>query len=63
MQRKCSETAVQLRVIAARMRAHAAETTVDLFRRQFESTAAELEEAATDLESRETSPVPPRLVS
>jgi len=63
MQRKCSETAAKLRMIAARMRGHAAETTVELFRRQFEGTAAELEEAATDLETREPAPPPPRLVS
>lgn len=39
-------------MLAARMRAHAAETSVEVFRRKFEGAASELEEAAIDLESR-----------
>lgn len=42
-----------MRVLAARMRAHAAETSVEIFRRQFERIASELEEAAIDAASRE----------
>jgi hypothetical protein len=34
------------------MRAYAAETSMDAFRRQFEHAASELEETAIDLESR-----------
>jgi hypothetical protein len=48
-----SRPSTRMRVLAARMRAHAAETSVEIFRRQFERTASELEEAAIDLESRE----------
>ena len=39
-------------MLAARMRGHAAETSVEGFRRKFENAASELEEAAVDLESR-----------
>ena len=45
-------SALELRSIAARFRAHAAETGIDLFRRKFEGTASELEEAACDVETR-----------
>ncbi len=42
-------------MLAARMRAHAAETSLEVFRRKFECAASELEEAAIDLESRAAS--------
>jgi len=35
------------------MRAYAGETSVEMFRRQFEHAASELEETAIDLESRQ----------
>ena len=38
--------------LAARFRAHAAETGVTLYQRKFEGTASELEEAALDAETR-----------
>jgi hypothetical protein len=43
---------LELRSIAARFRAHAAETGIELFRRKFEGTASDLEEAACDVETR-----------
>ena len=43
-----------MRLLAARLRGHAAETSLDLYRRKFEGIAAELEEAALAAESRET---------
>ena len=46
------DNALKLRALAARFRGHAAETGVDYFRRKFESTASELEEAAVDAETR-----------
>ena len=42
----------ELRSLAARFRTHAAETNIELFRRKFEGTASELEEAALDAETR-----------
>jgi hypothetical protein len=53
MLRDLSRPSVRMRVLASRMRAHAAETSLEIFRRQFERAASELEEAAIDLESRE----------
>ncbi|HET7085013.1 MAG TPA: hypothetical protein VFI23_09605 [Rhizomicrobium sp.] len=41
-----------MRALAARMRAAAAETSMELFRRKFETAAAELEEAARLAERR-----------
>jgi hypothetical protein len=35
-----------MRALAARMRGHAAETSVEAFRRKFEAVAVELEKAA-----------------
>jgi len=49
-QARCN--APELRSIAARFRLHAAETNIALFRRKFEGTASELEEAALDAETR-----------
>jgi len=46
------DNARKLRVIAARFRAHSAETCVQFYRRKFEGVASELEEAALDAESR-----------
>jgi hypothetical protein len=43
---------LELRSLAARFRTHAAETHIALFRRKFEGTASELEEAALDAETR-----------
>ena len=45
-------SALKMRALAARFRAHAAETSVDHFRRKFELAAADLEENAIDAESR-----------
>lgn len=46
------DTALKLRALAARFRAHAAETEIHYFRRKFESAASELEEAAVDAQTR-----------
>jgi hypothetical protein len=47
-----SGNALKLHSLAARFRALAAETSIELFRRKFEGTASELEEAALDAETR-----------
>jgi hypothetical protein len=47
MQTGTFQQAVKMRVLAARLRAHAAETRVEIFRRKFEAVAAEWEEAAS----------------
>ena len=52
MRSELSQAAIRMRMLAARMRGHAAETSVEGFRRKFENAASELEEAAVDLESR-----------
>jgi hypothetical protein len=52
MRSEFSQAAIRMRMLAARMRGHAAETSVEGFRRKFENAASELEEAAVDLESR-----------
>ncbi len=44
--------ALKLHALAAHFRAFAAETNIELFRRKFEGTASELEEAALDAETR-----------
>ena len=44
--------ALQLRALAARFRAHSAQTGVRLYQRKFEGVASELEEAALDVETR-----------
>jgi hypothetical protein len=50
------ENALKLRSLAARMRGHAAETHLALYRRKFETVASELEQAACDAESRARRP-------
>jgi len=42
---------VKMRSLAAELRGHAAETTLDIYRRKFEGIASELEEAAVNAES------------
>ena len=42
---------LKMRALAARFRAHAAETSHAMFRRKFEAVAAELEEAASRAEA------------
>jgi len=44
--------ALKMRTLAAQLRGHAAQTSIELYRRKFEGIAAELEEAAVDAESR-----------
>lgn len=63
MRNERPRTAADMRVMAIRMREYAARTTVGLFRRKFEAVAADLEEAAIDLESRDQAKPPPRLMS
>jgi leucyl aminopeptidase (aminopeptidase T) len=46
------DNALQLRALAARFRAHSAQTCVHLYQRKFEGVASELEEAALDVETR-----------
>ena len=52
MQSYTHDPALKMRALAAQLRAHAADTTVEHFRRQFERVASELEEAAMDTECR-----------
>ena len=52
MRQDVSDNIIRMRVLAARLRAQAAETGLEIYRRKFESLASELDEAATDLESR-----------
>ena len=52
MQAHGPDTALKMRALAAQLRAHAAETSMDHFRRKFEVAASELEENALDIESR-----------
>jgi len=46
-----SQQAVKMRALAARLRAHAAESSMEIFRRKFEAVAADLEEAASRMEA------------
>ena len=50
MQTVTSQQAVKMRALAARLRAHAVETSVMMFRRKFEAVAADLEEATSHIE-------------
>jgi hypothetical protein len=52
MGRSAPEPVLKMRALAARLRDHADETSLGLYRRKFESIASELEEAAVDVESR-----------
>ena len=47
-----SEQTLEMRTLAVRLRGHAAETSLDMFRRKFEATASELEKAALAIERR-----------
>jgi hypothetical protein len=51
MQTVISQQAVKMRALAARLRAHAAESSLEIFRRKFEAVAADLEEAASRMEA------------
>ena len=51
----------KMRALASRLRAQALETTVTLYRRKLETLASELEEAATEAETREAFFSRPRL--
>ncbi len=42
----------KMRALAQRLRGQAAETSIELYRRKLESLASELEEAATEAETR-----------
>jgi hypothetical protein len=50
MQTVTSQQAVKMRALAARLREHACETSVEMFRCKFEAVAADLEEAASRIE-------------
>jgi hypothetical protein len=63
MQSSVYEPALRKRALAAQLRAHAAETSVELFRHKFESAASELEEQAVNAESRALFREQPRLAS
>ncbi len=52
MMARVSENAARMRALAARLRGHAAETGLDMYRRKFEEIASELEEAAVVDEDR-----------
>jgi len=43
---------LKMRDLAAQLRSHAAETSLQTFQRRFEAAAAELEQRALDVESR-----------
>ncbi|HKQ45921.1 MAG TPA: hypothetical protein VJS47_11065 [Rhizomicrobium sp.] len=45
------EQVSKMRTLAAELRAHAAETSVEIFRRKFEAVASDLEEAALEVET------------
>ena len=47
------ERVSEIRALAAQLRMHAAETSVQMFRRKFEAAALELEQQAMDAESRQ----------
>jgi hypothetical protein len=46
------EKVLYMRTLAARLRGHAAETSLEIFQDKFRASAAELEEAALNAESR-----------
>ena len=46
------EKALQMRILAARLRDQAAETSLEIFQDKFRATAAELEKAALNAENR-----------
>jgi hypothetical protein len=46
------EKELQMRILAARLRGHAAETSLEIFQHKFLATAAELEKAALSAENR-----------
>jgi len=46
------EQVLKMRVLAAQLRDHAADTSVELFKQKFEAAATELEHAALDIESQ-----------
>ena len=52
MQKDVPDPVLKMRALAARLRAHAAETSIGHFRHKFEIAASELEEQAVDAESR-----------
>ena len=52
MQSFTHQPAVKMSALAARLRGHAAETSINHYRQKFETVASELEEAAVDAESR-----------
>jgi len=52
MQAFTHQPALKMCALAARLRGHAAETSINHFRHKFEAVASELEEAAVDAESR-----------
>jgi len=51
METVISQKAVKMRALAVRLRKHASETPVEMFRRKFEAVAADLEEAASRMEA------------
>lgn len=53
MRESVPEQIVRLRLLAEKMRTHAAETSMDLYRCQFQQLAGELEQRARDLEGRD----------
>jgi hypothetical protein len=46
------EKALQMRILAARLRGEAAETSLEIFQDKLRATAAELEKAALNAENR-----------
>ena len=52
MQSGVYDPALKMRALAAQLRAHAAETSMELFRHKLESAASELEEQAVNAETR-----------
>jgi hypothetical protein len=49
---RAHERVLQMRALAAQLRGHAAETSLEIFQCKFLATAAELEKAALNAENR-----------
>jgi hypothetical protein len=49
---RAHEKLLQMRTLAARLRGHAAETSLEIFQDKFRASAAELEKAALNAENR-----------
>ena len=53
---RAQQKVLQMRTLAARLRGHAAETSLEIFQDKFRASAAELEKAALNAEKRARAP-------